>query len=85
MYKNIQWHNPTENAQKQQTNKIDNKQMCSTFGKLCLILYICYGLFYCSYFSDAEDCIILAGFTVQGKTRKCTNMWTRPERLSNVH
>jgi hypothetical protein len=23
-------------------------------------LYICYGLFYCSYFSDAEDCIILA-------------------------
>ena len=46
---------------KQQTNKIDNKQMCSTLGKLCLILYICYGLFYCSYFSDAEDCIILAG------------------------
>ena len=35
--------------------------MCSTLGKLCLILYMCYGLFYCSYFSDAEDCIILAG------------------------
>jgi hypothetical protein len=54
---------------KQQTNKIDNKQMCSTFGKLCLILYICYGLFYCSYFSDAEDCIILAGIPLLFKEK----------------
>ena len=72
---------------KQQTNKVDNKQMCSTFGKLCLILYICYGLFYCSYFSDAEDCIILAGIPLlfKEKPEKCTNMGTRPERLFNVH
>jgi hypothetical protein len=43
--------------------------MCSTLGKLWLILYICYGLFYCSYFSDAEDCIILAGIPLLFKEK----------------
>ena len=43
--------------------------MCSTLGKLCLILYISYGLFYCSYFSDAEDCIILAGIPLLFKEK----------------
>ena len=43
--------------------------MCSTLGKLCFILYICYWLFYCSYFSDAEDCIILAGIPLMFKEK----------------
>ena len=32
-------------------------------------IYICYGLFYCSYFSDAEDCIILAGIPLLFKEK----------------
>ena len=55
--------------------------MCSTLGKLYLILYICYGLFYCSYFSDAEDCIILAGIPLLFKEKpKNVLIWGQDQK-----
>jgi hypothetical protein len=46
-----------------------------------LILYICYGLFYCSYFSDAEDCIILAGIPLLFKEKpKNVLIWGQDQK-----